>query len=175
VVVTFIPPIGGFARLSPWLPSHEFSMRAFYLCLPMLLLTPDACCRAVAHEATAQVVAEATGGWLTSTKGAVFDAACNQTLDYEAEVIDLNKDGQPEVFTMIHGLCLGGAAGVQVNLLIKDADGRWQPQFGFPGLYTLLETGNAGFPDIEIGGPGFCFPVWRWDGAAYALHKTCPR
>lgn len=145
------------------------------LLIPILMLTPSAFSQSAARDIDARIVAEATDGWLTSTGGTVFEAACNQVLDYEAEVIDLNKDGQPEVFTLIHGTCLGGAAGVQVNLLIKGADGRWHPQFGFPGLYTVLETGNAGFPDIEIGGPGFCFPVWRWDGQAYALHKSCPR
>ena len=150
-------------------------MRAVYLALPMLMPMQSGFCQPATYDRDARIVAEATGGWLTSTKGAVFEAACNETLDYEAEVVDLNRDGQPEVFTLIHGFCLGGAAEVQVNLLIKGADGRWHPQFGFPGLYTVLETGNAGFPDIEIGGPGFCFPVWRWDGAAYALHKTCPR
>ncbi|MFP5403517.1 MAG: hypothetical protein ACLGG2_02365 [Gammaproteobacteria bacterium] len=26
-------------------------------------------------------------------------------------------------------------------------------------------------PDISIGGPGFCFPVVRWNGKACALHR----
>jgi hypothetical protein len=64
-------------------------------------------------------------------------------------------------------------AGVQLDLLIKGKDGKWASQFGFPGMYTILETKNLGFPDIEIGGPGTCFPVWRWNGKSYALHKKC--
>jgi hypothetical protein len=138
----------------------------------MPMLAPGAL---VASEIDDRIVAEATGGRLTSTKGKVFEPGCNQVLDYEAEVIDLNRDGAPEVFTMIHGTCLGGGAGVHMNLLIKGTDGRWHPQFGFPGIYTVLAARHLGFPDIEISGPGFCFPIWRWDGGAYAIHKTCPR
>ena len=29
----------------------------------------------------------------------------------------------------------------------------------------------GGWPDIQMGGPGFCFPVWRWNGSAYALNR----
>lgn len=128
---------------------------------------------AAGNEAAA--IAEATNGQLKSTKGQYFDKECNQATDYEAEVVDLNADGQPEVFTQIFGTCLGGAAGVLMNLYIKGADGRWHPQFGFPGMYQVLATRNKGYPDIEIGGPGSCFPVWRWNGKAYAPFKKCPR
>jgi hypothetical protein len=56
---------------------------------------------------------------------------------------------------------------------IKNTHGQWKPQFGFPGIYTVLKTKSKGYPDIEIGGPGTCFPVWRWNGRAYAIHKRC--
>ena len=49
------------------------------------------------------------------------------------------------------------------------------PQFGFPGEYKVLATRHRGYPDIEIPGPGTCFPVWRWNGSAYAIHKRCAR
>jgi len=119
----------------------------------------------------AGIIAEATGGRFKAAKGKYFEKACNERLDYEAEVVDLNGDGQPEVFTSVQGTCMGGMAGVHMNLYIKGADGRWQPQFGFPGIYNVLKTKNKGFPDIEIGGPGFCFPVERWNGRQYALHR----
>ena len=35
----------------------------------------------------------------------------------------------------------------------------------------LATKGVGGWPDIEMGGPGFCFPVWRWNGKAYALNR----
>lgn len=130
---------------------------------------------AQSQEDDSRIIAEATDGRLKGSKGRLFDTDCNQWLDYEAEVIDLNRDGQPEVFTQIHGTCWGGHTGVHMNLFIKDRDGQWQPQFGFPGIYRVMETGNQGFPDIEVGGPGTCFPVWRWTGARYEIHRTCPR
>jgi hypothetical protein len=120
-----------------------------------------------------KVVAEATGGQFTATQGKYFAKDCNESLDYETEVVDLNGDGQPEVFTSVQGTCLGGMAGVYMNLYIKNKNGQWKPQFGFPGIYTVLKTKSKGYPDIEIGGPGNCFPVWRWNGREYAIHKRC--
>lgn len=120
-----------------------------------------------------KTVAEATGGQFKTVKGKYFDKDCNQSLDYEAEVIDLNGDSRPEVFVSIQGTCLGGATGVHMNLYIKNAKGQWKPQFGFPGVYQVLSTRFKGYPDIEIGGPGNCFPVWRWNGLQYALYKKC--
>lgn len=125
-------------------------------------------------SADAKVISSATSGWLKATKGKYFEQSCNESVDYDAEVIDLNGDGQPEVFTQVHGICLGGMAGVSMNLYIKDKSGHWKPQFGFPGIFAILKTKSNGYPDIEIGGPGNCFPVWRWNGMQYALHKKCP-
>lgn len=137
-----------------------------------LLLAPSIQAAPAANAAAdAKVIAEATGGQFKATKGKYFEKACNQSLDYEAEVVDLNGDGQPEVFTSVHGTCMGGGAGVHMNLFIKGSNGRWKPQFGFPGMYTILKTKNKGYSDIEIGGPGFCFPVWRWNGREYDLHR----
>jgi len=119
-----------------------------------------------------KIVAEATAGRLTALTGKVHDPDCGVDVDYQADVVDLNGDGQAEVFTQLQSGCYG-MAGVQLDLLIKAKDGAWKPQFGFPGMYTILETKNLGFPDIEIGGPGACFPVWRWNGASYAIHKRC--
>lgn len=139
-----------------------------------LALSPSIQAAPTANAAAdAKVIAEATGGQFKATKGKYFEKTCNESLDYEAEVVDLNGDGQPEVFTSVQGTCMGGMAGVHMNLFIKGSNGRWKPQFGFPGMYTVLKTKNRGYPDIEIGGPGNCFPVWRWNGLQYTPHKKC--
>ena len=40
------------------------------------------------------------------------------------------------------------------------------------GMPVVLPARKAGWPDIEVGGPGFGkFPVYRWNGKAYALRK----
>ncbi|MBM7060516.1 hypothetical protein JQX08_07330 [Pseudomonas sp. UL073] len=138
------------------------------------LLAASSTLAGAAAASDAQLVSEATGGRLTALKGQYYEESCSAAQDYDAEVVDLNQDGQPEVFTQIHGICLGGGAGVLLELYIKGRDGQWHGQFGFPGMYNVLTTKHQGYPDIEIGGPGTCFPVWRWNGQSYALHKPCP-
>lgn len=125
-------------------------------------------------QAAVQAIRAATQGRLQSTHGQYREPACDgQMLDYDAEAVDLDGDGQLEVFTLVHGSCMGGMAGAHMNLYIRDAGGRWQPQFGFPGYYKVLKTRRQGFPDIQIDGPGQCSPVWRWNGRAYDLHRKC--
>ena len=126
------------------------------------------------QSADAKMVAEATRGTLKSMKGNYFDKDYDASVDYQAEVKDLNGDGQPEVFTQRYG-AMFGMAGVELQLYVKSKRGRWVPQFGFPGDYKILSTKAGGYPDIEIQGPGTCFPVWRWNGSAYAIHKRCAR
>ena len=151
----------------------HYLVRSSVMLFTAFILTPMAFAAPSTSQADA-IVAEATSGWLKSTKGKYFEKTCNESVDYDAEVVDMNGDGQPEVFTNVHGSCIGGGAGVHMNLYIKHKSGQWKPQFGFPGMYTVLKTKHKGYPDIEIGGPGNCFPKWRWNGKEYALHKKCP-
>lgn len=143
--------------------------------IPVLTIFQSPSSAAAPSWDEAKVISEATGGQFNSRQGTYFDKTCNETTAYQTEVVDLNGDGQPEVFVSIQGTCWGGMAGVHMNLMIKAPDGQWKPQFGFPGIYQILETKNKGYPDIEIGGPGFCFPVWRWNGQRYDIYKKCPR
>lgn len=119
-----------------------------------------------------KVIYKAAG--LTERGGKFLDV-CDQPVQPDTDAVDLNGDGQPEIFVQVGGSCYG-AAGAQLTLLIKNNLGYWQSNFGFPaGGYKLLGAKNKGYPDIEIGGSGFCFPVWRWDGNHYAIHKRCDR
>lgn len=160
---------------------HPNQSRAYYfygVCMLLGTLTLIASAIAQTHTLTSdntQVVSQATNGVLNNTKGKFFEASCNEEIAFDTEVIDLNKDGTPEVFTNYYGTCIGGAAGVQVDLYIKNKAGKWIAQFGFPGTYTILNTKNKGYPDIEIGGPGNCFPIWRWNGVQYDIYKKCER
>lgn len=150
---------------------HAFSL-VFIAALGLAAPAPVAAQSGSAADA--KVVSEATKGTLKSTKGKYFDKSFNASVEYEAQVIDLNGDGQPEVFTKHHGAMFGGA-GMAVDLLIKDKSGKWQSQFGFPGDYNILKTKNKGYPDIEVTGPGTCFPIWRWNGKVYDIYKRCAR
>jgi hypothetical protein len=125
-----------------------------------------------ADQAALDAIQAATGGTMTAAKGRAMIFDCGE-VEYEAEAIDLNGDGQLEVMTVMFGSCWG-RAGSQMNLYIKDKGGKWQPQFDFPGSPKILTAKNHGFPDIEVVGPGTCFPVWRYNGKQYDIFKSCP-
>lgn len=97
----------------------------------------------------------------------------NEKVDPIVEMVDLNRDGVNEVFVLVNSNtgCYGFAGG-NLILLVKDKKGQYNKNFDFSaGGYKILKTRNKGFPDIEIGGPGFCFPVWRWNGDKYEYYK----
>ena len=112
-----------------------------------------------------------------SERNGVWLDACNQPLKFQpqTDVVDLNGDGQSEVFVLVGGSCYG-ATYAQLSLLIKDRNGRWKRNLGFPAVgYEILPTKNRGFPDIAVKGRWSCFPVWRWNGKEYDIHKRCDR
>ncbi len=87
-------------------------------------------------------------------------------------VRDLNGDGQPEaIITEGSSYCFGNT-GTGYTIVSKQVAGGWKTMTGGPGIPNILATkGTGGWPDIEIGGPGFCFPVERWNGKEYRLHR----
>lgn len=92
------------------------------------------------------------------------------------DVIDLNGDGNYEVFVEFGNSCISGFTGRSLSLFIKDENGNYQYQLGFPAMgYQMLERGVDGYPDLQFGGPGFCFPVWAWDGSNYEFKCSLPQ
>jgi hypothetical protein len=86
--------------------------------------------------------------------------------------VDLNKDGKEEVFVSFGNTYTSGMAGSSISLFIKSASGTYVSNLGFPGtIPDVLSTANMGYPDLLVGGPGFEFPVWRWNGKEYAFSK----
>jgi hypothetical protein len=87
-------------------------------------------------------------------------------------VRDLNGDGRPEALVTESGMFCHGHAGSGYQLLSKQANGNWKLMSRNSGIPEFLKTrGAGGWPDILVGGPGFCFPVERWNGKAYELHR----
>lgn len=85
---------------------------------------------------------------------------------------DLNGDGRPEAVVSEGGTFCNGHAGTGYVLLSRGSDGRWTRMSGGAGIPEFLKTtGKDGWPDISVGGPGFCFPVERWNGSEYGLHR----
>ncbi len=101
------------------------------------------------------------------------------TASYEAGKIeqfaDLNGDALPEAVVTEGGAYCYGNTGIGFTLLTRSAAGKWLQLYHSEGVATVLETRANGWPEIEIGGPGFCFPVLRWDGAAYTVHRHAYR
>jgi hypothetical protein len=88
------------------------------------------------------------------------------------QVKDLNGDGQPEAIITESGTGCYGDTGVGYALVSKQADGKWKLITHGVGILTVRSTrGKDGWPDIEIGGPGFCFPIERWNGSAYKQYQ----
>ena len=66
-----------------------------------------------------------------------------------------------------------GMTGTHFWLLSKQADGSWKLMTEETAMPDFLATkGAGGWPDIQLGGPGFCFPVVRWNGKAYVNHRA---
>lgn len=86
---------------------------------------------------------------------------------------DMNKDSKEEVFIVYGNGYTSGNAGSSVVLFIKNASGVYEMNLGFPGMTPdALTTISKGYPDLVVGGPGFDFPVLRWNGKIYDSHKS---
>ena len=121
-------------------------------------------------------IAAKTGFVLTGNKDQPF-ASSKESMDYPFAAVvmptDMNKDGQEEIFIFFGNTYTSGMTGSSIALFIKDAQGVYKDQLGFPSTVpdALMET-SLGYPDLLIGGPGFEYPVWRWDGKAYVYSHT---
>lgn len=89
------------------------------------------------------------------------------------EVRDLNGDGRPEAVVVEDGTFCNGASGARFALLSQQADGSWRSMLASEGMAGFLPAkGRDGWPDVSVGGPGFCFPVMRWNGTAYVFNRN---
>ena len=85
---------------------------------------------------------------------------------------DLNGDLRPEAILTKGGTFCYGRDEAGFVLVSKQADGSWRRMTGGSGVPTPLKTqGAAGYPDLSIGGPSFCFPVQRWNGQEYVNQR----
>lgn len=95
---------------------------------------------------------------------------------------DINGDGRPDAVVTEGGSYCYGNTGTAFWLISKQTNGTWKLMTAQIGMPEFLKTkGASGWPDISVGGPGFCFPVLRWNGKAYVKHcraymgKPCRR
>ena len=94
--------------------------------------------------------------------------ACDKQQEAEIEIRDLNGDGRPDALVSDFGTECYGSTEQGFVIVTKDASGAWRKFYASPGIPTFQTTrGAGGWPDIENGGPGFCFPIQRWNGTDY--------
>jgi hypothetical protein len=87
-------------------------------------------------------------------------------------VADLNGDGRVEAILSEGGTFCYGAAENGYFVVGQQADGSWRLLTSGNGIVRPLATkGAGGWPDLEIGGPGFCFAVDRWNGRTYEFNR----
>lgn len=85
---------------------------------------------------------------------------------------DLNGDGQPEAVISEGSSFCYGFVGMGFALVSRQVDGNWKRMASGGGIPNFLTTKDVDeWPDMEIGGPGFCFPVMRWNGNEYVLNR----
>jgi hypothetical protein len=105
-----------------------------------------------------------------------LDGSCGQPAGASVEFRDMNADGRQEVLVIFGNSCTSGHTGSSAVLFIRDAAGNLQANLGFPAASAdPLPEKNQGYPDLLIGGPGFCFGVWRWNGTAYDHLRNDPQ
>lgn len=86
-------------------------------------------------------------------------------------VSDLNGDGRPEAIVTESSTFCYGTTEVGYVLISRQLDGKWKRVASGPGVPTFLLAKSAdGWPDLQVGGPGFCHPVERWNGREYVPH-----
>jgi hypothetical protein len=127
-------------------------------------------------QAEQLAIYQSLGIKLDSTGKGFLDTSCDQPAGVVVSFPDLNGDGTKEVLVFFGNSCTSGMTGSSVLLFIKNSAGAYSSNFGFPGASADPQpTSNLGYPDLLIGGPGFCFPIWRWDGTSYQYLKNEPQ
>lgn len=90
----------------------------------------------------------------------------------KAYPVDLNKDGTEEVFVIMDGLLFGNT-GQGVALFMKNSTGAYEHQEEVAGgIAVVLDTQSHGYPELVIAGPGFEFPLYRWNGKSYVYVRN---
>ena len=113
-----------------------------------------------------------------SKRGNAWRSTCEDpgTTSYSPGVIDtvtdLNGDGLPEAVIIEGGTFCYGNTGQGYWVVSKSASGGWRLITNGTGIPEFLKTKGAdGWPDMSVGGPGFCFPVERWNGREYKIQR----
>lgn len=148
--------------------------QAWFGTLACLVLAPVAVASAAELSPAEQKAAFEAAGF--ERHGEQWRACEDPTPTYTPGAIetvrDLNGDGRPEAVVTEGGTFCYGNTGTGFVLVSQQADGTWKRIYSATGMAAFLDTkGVGGWPDIQVGGPGFCFPVVRWNGREYTIQR----
>ncbi len=87
--------------------------------------------------------------------------------DNRPSIRDLNGDGNPEVVVTDTGTYCYGNTGQGFAIIGWTGTG-WKQLISTSGIPMFIARKGSPWPDVEIGGPGFCFPRARWSGKDYS-------
>jgi len=120
-----------------------------------------------------EAIAKQTGLTLSKDKTSFVDEV-GHTLTVVVRELQLNADKIPEVLVIISGSTfMFGTTGSGVQLYVKDSKRHYVGNLGFPAAdVKVLATRTKGYRDLQILGPGFDCPVWRWNGSTYTFSHT---
>lgn len=99
------------------------------------------------------------------------DEACSQPVQAQFSSVDIGGEFGEVMQVIAGGPCFGAAGAM--TALVDFVDGK--PNVVFSDLcygVTVLAEANAGVHDIQLGVPGFEYPVMRWGGQAYVFSRT---
>ncbi|WP_394729069.1 hypothetical protein [Altererythrobacter sp. GH1-8] len=158
-------------------------MRSAQILLAALALSQAGCAQASPANETSEMAGSVTDDEIFKAAGFEFSEEawrkCGDpgTMSYEPGAImergDFNGDGLVDALVTEGGTYCFGMAGYGYTLVSQQKDGTWRILDERIGIPSFLETkGTEGWPDIEVGGPGFCFPVIRWNGKEYEIDRT---
>lgn len=158
-------------------------MRYAHLLLAILAFPQVACAQASPQDEAASNVQPVSDEEIFKAAGFEYSEGkwgkCGDpgTLSYEPGSIadrgDFNSDGQADAIVAEGGTYCFGMTGYGYTLVSRNRDGSWRIMDERIGIPRFLDTkGATGWPDIEVGGPGFCFPVIRWNGNEYVQNRN---
>ena len=112
---------------------------------------------------------------LTANAGGQVKNACDEYVTPQVAAAELGGSvGRAALITLGGGPSMPscyGMTGTVFHLLKSEGD-TFKTIFTGNGSLGVMATSHNGVKDIAIGGPGFEFPVYHWDGAKYVEGRT---
>lgn len=99
-----------------------------------------------------------------------FDSE-GEEVEVQIVPVDINHDQNEDIFVITYSSFLYGNTGQGFSLFMKDESGQYSNVLSLPGIPQIIDDKVSSMPPIQIGGPGFNFPIYTWKNHSYQLDK----